>query len=80
VEGSGDKFVLEDHGKPCGEKDECDAPVHPDGRVENEEDLRHKESNTPEEHGLGETEKECQVLEAIGVVPAFGEVGVLQGE
>ena len=59
MEGSGDELVLEDHGKPCGEKDECGAPEHANGRVEDEEDLRHKESNTPKEHGLGKTEKEC---------------------
>jgi len=77
VEGSGNELVLEDHGKPRGEKGERGTPGHADGRVENEEDLRHQESNTPEEHGLGEAEKECQILEAVDVVPAFGEVGVL---
>jgi len=77
MEGSGDELVLEDHGKPCGEKDECGAPEHANGHVEDEEDLRHKESNTPEERGLGKTEKECQILEAIDVVPAFAEVGIL---
>ena len=77
MEGSGDELVLEDRGKPRGEKYERGAPCHAHGCVEDEEDLRHQESNTPKEHGLGEAEKECQILEAVDVVPAFGEVGVL---
>ena len=80
MEGSGDEPVLEDHGEPCGEKDECGAPDRADGRVDDEEDLRCKESNTPEEHGLGKTEEECQILETVGVVPTITEVGVLWRE
>jgi len=77
MEGSGDELVLEDHDKPCGEKDKRGAPVHPDGCVKNG-DLRHGESDAPEH--LGEAEKERQILEAVDVVPAFSEVGLLQGK
>jgi hypothetical protein len=77
VEGSGDELVLEDQCEPCGEKDEGGAPDRANGCVEDEEDVRHEESKTPEEHGLGKTEKECQILEAVGAVSTFGEVGVL---
>ena len=80
VEGSGDELVLEDHSEPCGEKDECRAPDRADGHVEDEEDLRRKESNTPEEHGLGKAEEERQILETVGVVPAVTEVGILWRE
>jgi len=76
VEGSGDELELEDNGRPYGEKDERGEPNHANGRIEDEEDLGSKESNTPEEHGLGQTEKECQILETIYVVPASGDVGV----
>ena len=47
VEGSGDELVLEDHSKPCGEKDECGTPDRADGHMKDEEGLRHKKSNTP---------------------------------
>jgi hypothetical protein len=40
-------------------------------------DLGAKESNTPEEHGLGKAEKECQVLEPVDIVPAFVRYVVL---
>jgi len=80
MEGSGDELVLEDKGKPCREKDECGEADHANGRMEDEQDLGSKEGYTPEEHGLGETEKKCQVLETVDVVPAFGEVGVLWRE
>jgi len=71
VEGSGDELVQEDKGEPCEEKDERGEPDHANGRVEDEQDLRNKESNTPEEHCLGETEKKCQILETVDVVTAF---------
>lgn len=45
--------------------------------MEDEEGLGHKEGDTPEEHGLGDTEQERQVLEPVDVVPAFGEVSIL---
>lgn len=80
MEGSGDELVLENNGEPYSEKDECRAPDHTHGCVEDEENLGDKESNTPEEHGLGKAEKERQVLETVGAVPALTEVGVLWGE
>lgn len=48
--------------------------------MEDNENLGDKESNTPVEHSLGKTEKERQVLETVGIVPALGEVGVLEGK
>ena len=77
TERGGDEFVLEDNGEPRSEEDEYREPGHPDGHVEDEEDLRSRESNAPEEHGLGKTEEKRQILETVDVVPAFGEVGKL---
>jgi len=74
AEGSGDKLVLEDDGEPGREEDKCGEPDHPDGCVEDEEDLGDEERNTPEEHGLWETEEESQILETVDVVSAFREV------
>ena len=71
---------MEDNGEPRREEDECGEPDHPDRPVEGEEELGDGESNTPEEHGPGKTEEKGQVLETVGVVPAFGEVCVLRGE
>jgi len=80
AERSGDDLELEDNGGPCGEKDECGEPDHPNGHAKNEEDLGSKESDTPDEHGLREAEKECQILETIYFVPAFADVRVLRRE
>lgn len=70
---------MEDKGEPRGEEDEGGQPNHPDGCIEDEEKRGDGKDNTPEEHGLGETEKKGQILETIGVVPAFGKVIVLRG-
>ena len=77
TEGGGDEFVLENDGKPCGEEDKRGGPDHSNGCVEDEENLGGEKSNTPEEHGFGEAEKEGQVLEPVGIVPAFGKVRIL---
>ena len=78
IEGRGDKFVLEDEGKPGREKGERRKSNHPDGCIEDKQDLGYEEGNTPKQHSLWETEEERQVLETIDVMPAFGEVGMLK--
>lgn len=74
---SGDNFVLEDEAKPHRREDQCKNTNHPNRSIEDDQDLGEKESNTPEKHGLGNTEKECQVLETIDIVPMISEVGIL---
>jgi hypothetical protein len=78
TEGHRDEFVLEDEGEPRREEDECANANQADGRVENKEDLGDEEGNAPEEHRLGKTEKERQILETIDSVPALSEVSVLE--
>lgn len=80
AEGDGDECIQEDKGGPHGEEEERGEPDHPNGRVEDGEDLWNGEGNAPEEHGLGKTEKERQILETVGLVSAFGKVRVLWGE
>lgn len=80
AEGCGDEFVLEYKGEPRREEDERGNANNTHGRIEDKEDLGDKESNAPEEHGLGKAENQRQVLEAVDVVPALSEVSVLKRE